>query len=333
MRKNLFGSFSFASVLVATALVGFDTQIAMACSGGGASSSGVSHGSSLGSRSVTVCVGSSGGSAGSSSTQTITKTVRVKVAEKPKPPPPKAKPKAKVVAHPAPKPEAVPVQVSCPSAGVMASMPRSADAAERWVESICSPAPKTVSAPKPAPKVSAKSRYETKTITETITIETPGFSYTDNDAVQFYPNALRAIMTPDKVLAIGAAASFSSNPTAHYGSSTVLGKQAQVHFVPQQSGWSFSDGVSKSGADTSRSFGTAGKYQAVAWVEYQVNYRLVGETTWQEVAGLLSVESNTLEVLVGASYLKADQKSQGALLVGEDCRFRSSAFGCELLGN
>jgi hypothetical protein len=140
-------------------------------------------------------------------------------------------------------------------------------------------------------------------------------------------------MTPDKVLAIGAAASFSSNPTAHYGSSTVLGKQAQVHFVPQQSGWSFSDGVSKSGADTSRSFGTAGKYQAVAWVEYQVNYRLVGETTWQEVAGLLSVESNTLEVLVGASYLKADQKSQGALLVGEDCRFRSSAFGCELLGN
>ena len=33
MRKNLVGSFSFASVLVATALVGFDAQLAMACSG------------------------------------------------------------------------------------------------------------------------------------------------------------------------------------------------------------------------------------------------------------------------------------------------------------
>jgi hypothetical protein len=329
MRKNLFGSFSFASVLIATALVGFDTQIAMACSGGGSSSSGVSHGSSMGSGSVTVCVGSSGGSAGSRSTQTITKTVTVKVPAKPKTPP---KSKPKVVSQPAPKPAAPPVQASCPSASAIASMPRSADAAERWVESICSPAPKTVSAPKPAPKptpkVSAKPKYETRTITETITIDTPGSSYAINDAAQFYPNPLRAVMTPNQVLAIGAVATFSSNPTRHYGSSSVLGRQAQVHFVPMQSGWSFSDRVSNSGADSSRSFEAAGSYQVQAWVEYQVSYRLVGETDWQEVAGALRVESNTLEVLVGALYLKGDQKSQGALLVGADCTSKSIAFGC-----
>jgi hypothetical protein len=136
------------------------------------------------------------------------------------------------------------------------------------------------------------------------------------------------MITPDKVLAIGALATFSSNPTAHYGSSSVLGSQAQVHFVPIQSGWSFSDGVSKSGADSTRSFEAAGSYQVLAWVDYRVRYRLVGETAWQEVAGALSVESNTLEVLVGASYLKGDQKSQGALLVGADCNSKSTSFGC-----
>jgi len=329
MRKNLFGSFGFASVLFATALVGFDAQVAMACSGGGSSGSGLSHGSSLGSGSVTVCVGSSGQSSGSSSTQTITKTVTVQVPVKKKPAPKKA---PTVKAQPAPKPVAAPAPVSCPSSAQLASMPRSADAAERWVGNVCSPPAKTTAAPKPAPKVSAKpnQQFETRTITETITIEIPGSSYSSNDQADFYPNQLKAVMAPDQVFGIGQPVSFSSNGAAHYGISQILGKQAQVHFVPIGSGWFFSDGVTRSGADTSHAFQTAGKHQVQAWVKYEVSYRLLGETNWQPIAGELIVDSNVLEVLVGALYLKGDESGQGALLVGSDCLEKTNAFGCRI---
>lgn len=328
MRKNLVGPFSFASVLVATALVGFDTQLAMACSAGG-SGSGLSHGSSLGSGSVTVCVGSSTGSSGSSWTQTTTKTVIVKVPKKKKSTPKKS---SNVAAKPVAKPTPAIKPVSCPSSAQLSSMPRSADAAERWVAGVCSPAAKVAVAPKPVAKISAKpkQRFKTRTITETITFDSPGYSYSSSDEAEFYPNPLKASMAPGNILGIGQLASFSSNPSSHYGVSQILGKQAQVHFVPVQSGWSFSDGSTGVGADTSRSFQAAGKYQARAWVSYQLSYRLLGETSWQEVAGQLTVDSNTLEVLVGAMYLKGDQESQGMLLVGEDCSGRANAFGCSL---
>jgi hypothetical protein len=336
MTKNIFGNLGLTSVLIATALVGFDAQLAMACSRG-SGGSGLSHGSSLGSGSVTVCVGSSGGSSGSTSTQTVTKTVRVKVPVKTKKAPaPKKTPK--VTSKPAPKIVAAPVVVSCPSPSRLASMPRSADAAERWVSGICSPASsaptaakpaqEAASKPKPKPKPRPKERYQLRTITEVINIETPGSYFATNDAVDFYPNPLKAFVAPESVLGIGQPASFSSNAHSHFGISQVLGRQAQVNFVPLASGWIFSDGTALGGADASRSFSSAGKHQATAWVDYEVSYRLLGETSWEPVAGQLRVNSDTLEILVGALFLKGDEASQGALLVGDDCRARANSFGC-----
>lgn len=333
MNTNLFGSFSLASIFLATTLIGFDAQVATACSGGSSSSQGISHGSSLGSGSVTVCVGSGSTSPGTSTTQTITKTVTVQVPAKTQSTPKKAaqpapKPK-EVVAKSAPKPVVPVAAVSCPSAAQLASMPRSADAAERWAQSLCSPAPAAKSVSKPAPKpTKAATKTKTTTITETITIELPGSSSSSADAVTFYPNPLLASVFPDKVLSIGQSAVFSSNPSAHYGVANVLGRQAQVHFVPVERGWTFSDGKEGVGADFTKSFSSAGKYQAVAYVNYLVSYRLLGESNWQPVSGSLLVESNTLEVMVGASNLKGDQASQGALLVGEGCRPGEESFGC-----
>ena len=326
MRKIQQASFGVVSILVAAALVGFDSQIATACSGGGSSSSGLSHGSKMGSGSVTVCVGSSSSSPGSTSTQTITKTVTVPVPPKPKPAPKSApKPAAKPVATSAPKP--VVTQSSCPSASQLSSMPRSADAAERWVESVCSPAPKVISAPKPAPKPALKTR--TFTITETITIDTPGDFSSAADYVDFSPNPLVASVFPAKILSIGQLAKFSSNPSSHFGSAIVLGRQAEVHFVPGASSWKFSDGSSLAGVDTQKAFKSAGKYQVQAFVEYQVSYRLLGESAWEAIEGTLLIESNTLEIAVGAFNFKADRGSQGALLVGADCTGRAGAFGCD----
>jgi hypothetical protein len=326
MRKIQQASFGVVSIFVAAALVGFDSQIATACSGGGSSSSGLSHGSKMGSGSVTVCVGSSSSSPGSTTTQTITKTVTVPVLPKPKPAPKSApKPAAKPVATSAPKP--VVAQVSCPSASQLSSMPRSADAAERWVESVCSPAPKVISAPKPAPKPALKTR--TFTITETITIDTPGDFSSAADYVDFSPNPLVASVFPAKILSIGQLAKFSSNPSSHFGSAIVLGRQAEVHFVPGASSWKFSDGSSLAGVDTQKAFKSAGKYQVQAFVEYQVSYRLLGESAWEAIEGTLLIESNTLEIAVGAFNFKADRGSQGALLVGADCTGRAGAFGCD----
>lgn len=322
MRAIQQASFGLASVLIAAALVSFDSSFAMACSSG-SSSSGLSHGSKIGSGSVTVCVGSSTSSPGSSTTQTITKTVTVPVPPKPKPAiKPAAKPKSMI----APKP--VIEVVSCPSASQMASMPRSADAAERWVESICSPAPRVVAAPKPAAKQLANTK--TMTVTETITVDAPGNFYSAADAVEFEPNPLVAAVFPAKVLSRGQVAKFSSNPSSHFGSGIVLGRQAEVHFVPVRSSWAFSDGAVADGADTQRDFKTAGKYQIRAFVEYSVSYRLVGESAWQLVDGSLLIESNMLEVVVGAFGLKADQSTQGVLLVGADCVGRTGAFGCDI---
>jgi hypothetical protein len=326
MRKIQQASFGVVSILVAAALVGFDSQIATACSGGGSSSSGLSHGSKMGSGSVTVCVGSSSSSPGSTTTQTITKTVTVPVLPKPKPAPKSApKPAAKPVATSAPKP--VVAQVSCPSASQLSSMPRSADAAERWVESVCSPAPKVIAAPKPAPKPALKTR--TFTITETITIDTPGDFSSAADYVDFSPNPLVASVFPAKILSIGQLAKFSSNPSSHFGSAIVLGRQAEVHFVPGASSWKFSDGSSLAGVGTQKAFKSAGKYQVQAFVEYQVSYRLLGESAWEAIEGTLLIESNTLEIAVGAFNFKADRGSQGALLVGADCTGRAGAFGCD----
>jgi hypothetical protein len=334
MRKLQQASFGLASFFVAAALVGFDTTLAMACSSG-SSSSGLSHGSKMGSGSVTVCVGTSTSSPKSSSTQTITKTVTVQV-------PPKSKPAKKPVAKPAKKPVAKPSSVSapkpvveavsCPSASQKASMPKSADAAERWVQSVCSPAPKVAAAPKSTPKPSSNPtpKTKTKTITETIIVDVPGNYYSAADAVEFQPNPLIAAVFPAKVLSLGQLAKFSSNPSSHFGSGIVLGRQAEVHFVPVRSSWRFSDGSVAYGADTQRQFKTAGKYQIRAFAEYSASYRLVGESGWQAVDGTLLIESNLLEVVVGGSGSRADQSTQGVLLVGADCSGRTGVFGCDI---
>ena len=324
MRKIQQVSFGLASLLVAVALVSFDTSLAMACSSS-SSSSGLSHGSKIGSGSVTVCVGSSTSSPGSSTKQTISKTVTIPVAPKPKPAPkPASKPVAKPSISIAPKPAVK--EVSCPSASQMASMPRSAEAAERWVQSICSPAPKVVASPKPAAKPAPKTK--TMIITETITVDVPGESNSAADSVEFKPNPLVASVFPAKTLSRGQVAKFSSNPSSHFGSGIVLGRKAEVHFVPVRSSWKFSDGVVAAGADTQREFKVAGKFQIRALVEYSVSYRLVGEIAWQFVDGSLLIESNTLEVVVGAFGFKDDQSNQGALLVGADCLGRTGVFGC-----
>ena len=275
-----------SSLLITSALVFVEAPVAMACSTGGSGSSGVSHGSAMHSGSVTVCVG----------VQTTTPAVTTPTAPKP----------ASGITI---KPVAKPV---CPTAAQRKQMPKSPDAAERWVKSVCNPSRPTAAKPASPPPVSF----------------TPAATNFASAAVSFSPNPLKATVYPASQLPAGEAFTFSSNPSLHYGSQLVLGRQAEVQFSPAGLGWQFSDGTRIQGVEIKRTFEQAGKYQAWAIASYFVSYRVVGETAWQAVAGQISVLSNVLDLDVSIKIPTVPPKPPKLLLVGGDCSTNPKSWGC-----
>lgn len=278
---------TISSLLITSALVFVEAPIAMACSTGGAGSSGVSHGSAMHSGSVTVCVG----------VQTITPAIAA---------PPAPKPPSGISVKPVAKPV-------CPTAAQRKQMPKSPDAADRWIKSVCAPPVKTASKP-PAPQAPVNI--------------TPVASNFSSAAVSFSPNPLSANVTPGASLVAGDSATFSSNPSLHYGSQMILGRQAEVQFTPAWLGWQFSDASRVQGVDVRRSFEQAGKYQAWAIANYFVSYRVVGESAWQPVAGQISVLSNVLDLDVSVKIPAIPPKPPKLLLVGGDCSNNPQSWGC-----
>ena len=274
---------TFSSLLITSALVLVEAPVAMACSTGGTGSSGVSHGSAMHSGSVTVCVG----------VQTTTPAVNTPTAPKP----------ASGITI---KPVAKPV---CPTAAQRKQMPKSPDAAERWVKSVCNPSPSSASKPASPPPVSF----------------TPAATSFASAAVSFSPNPLKASVYPASQLPAGETFTFGANPSLHYGSQVILGRQAEVQFSPAGLGWQFSDGTRIQGVEVKRSFEQTGKYQAWAIANYFVSYRVVGETAWQAVAGQISVLSNVLDLDVSVKIPAVPPK---LLLVGGECSANPKSWGC-----
>ena len=188
-------------------------------------------------------------------------------------------------------------------------MPKSPDAAERWVKSVCAPSKPTASKPGSPPPVSFP----------------PAASSFASAAVSFSPNPLKASVYPASQLPAGETFTFGANPSLHYGSQVVLGRQAEVQFSPAGLGWQFSDGTRIQGVEIKRSFEQTGKYQAWAIANYFVSYRVVGETAWQAVAGQISVLSNVLDLDVSVKLPAVPPK---LLLVGGECSANPKSWGC-----
>lgn len=277
---------TFSSLLITSALVFVEAPVAMACSTGGSGISGVSHGSAMHSGSVTVCVG----------VQTTTPTVTT---------PTTPKPASGITIKPVAKPV-------CPTAAQRKQMPKSPDAAERWVKSVCNPSPSSASKPASPPPVSF----------------TPAASSFASAAVSFSPNPLKATVYPAPQLPAGETFTFSANPSLHYGSQVILGRQAEVQFSPAGLGWQFSDGTRIQGVEIERSFEQTGKYQAWAIANYFVSYRVVGETAWQAVAGQISVLSNVLDLDVSIKIPAVPPIPPRLLLVGGECSANPKSWGC-----
>ncbi len=263
----------------------------MACSPDAASASGVTHGSAMYSGSVTVCVGM----------QTTY-------------PPPQApatapKPSTGIVVKPVPKP------TPCPTAAQKKQMPKSANAAERWVLSLCGPPAKPVAKPvapvKPDP----------------VTL-TPVATTYNSASVSFSPNPLRATVYPGAQFTAGDSLIFISNPSLHFGSQLVLGRQAEVQFSPAWLGWQFSDGPRLQGVEIKRSFDSAGKYQAWAIANYFVSYRIIGESAWVAVPGQISVLSNVIDLDASVKIPQVAPSPKKSLLVGGFCTQSPSSWGC-----
>ena len=281
----------FSSLFIASALVFLEAPVAIACSPAAASASGVSHGSTIYSGSVTVCVGMQ-------STNPA-----------PQNPATAPKPSSGITIKPVPKP------APCPTAAQRKQMPRSADAAERWVKSLCGSPAKPVAKPaapvKPAP----------------VTL-TPVATTYNSAAVSFSPNPLRATVYPAAQFAAGDTLSFGSNPSLHYGSQLVLGRQAEVQFSPAWLGWQFSDGSRLQGVDTKRSFDSVGRYQAWAIANYFVSYRIIGESAWVAVPGQISVLSNVIDLDATQKIPQVTPSPKKPLLVGGYCSQSPSSWGC-----
>jgi hypothetical protein len=117
-------SVAFSSLLIASALVFVEAPVALACSAGGAGSSGVSHGSAMHPGSVTVCVG----------VQETTPAATIPAG--PKPP-------TGIINKPVPRPV-------CPTAAQRKQIPSSPDAAERWIKAVCAPSKPLTTRPVPS---------------------------------------------------------------------------------------------------------------------------------------------------------------------------------------
>jgi hypothetical protein len=285
----------FSSLLVTTAVLFFDSPVAMACSPNTPVGSGVSHGSTIYSGSVTVCVG-----------------VQVTTSQPPVTSPTPPKPGGGIILKPVTRPTV------CPSAEQKKLMPKSPDAAERWIKSICASSVKPPIVSKPA----------IPTPPRPVTL-TPVSTTYNSAAVSFSPNSLRAKVHPSANLNAGEVAVFSANPSLHYRKQQVLGRQAEVLFTPAWLGWQFSDGPRIQGIDVDRAFETAGKYEAWAIANYFVSYRILGESAWRAVPGQISVLSNVIKIEVKVSPVVTPSADPKLLLVGEDCSSNARGWGCD----
>jgi PKD repeat protein len=123
---------------------------------------------------------------------------------------------------------------------------------------------------------------------------------------------------------------FSADATTHYRSATLLGKAAEVKFVPAIVTWHFGDGFSASAQSLEHRFSQPGTYAVTVRVTYTASYRIVGATDWVS-GGDLSV-SNQI-------WLSVNQSNQGPqapktslpkkfVLVANNCIVREREIGC-----
>ncbi|WP_241533902.1 hypothetical protein [Clavibacter michiganensis] len=155
------------------------------------------------------------------------------------------------------------------------------------------------------------------------------------DVAQFVPRDASIRSQPNGWAIVGAPVNLFTDATPQVGGGTLLGRPAQVRFVPVSFTWDHGDGTSTTvvgpGAswrqlgqqaftptDTSHVYPSIGDRQVSLTIGYSPSYRFDGGA-WQQIPGTLPVQVGpvTIHVLQGST-----------VLVGGACGTRTAGPGC-----
>ncbi|MFT2751786.1 hypothetical protein [Clavibacter sp. Sh2088] len=162
---------------------------------------------------------------------------------------------------------------------------------------------------------------------------TPGVSLAD--VAQFVPRSASIRSQPNGWALVGAPVNFLTDATAQVVDGTLLGRPAQVRFVPVSFTWDHGDGTTSTTAgpgaswkqlgqqdftstDTSHTYPSIGDRRVAVTIAYSPSYRFDGGG-WQQIPG-------TLPVVIGPVTIHVLQGS--TVLVGGACGTRNAGPGC-----
>jgi hypothetical protein len=162
---------------------------------------------------------------------------------------------------------------------------------------------------------------------------TPGVSLAD--VAQFVPRSASIRSQPNGWALVGAPVNLFTDATAQVVDGTLLGRPAQVRFVPVSFTWDHGDGTVSTTAgpgaswkqlgqqdftstDTSHAYPSIGDRRVAVTIAYSPSYRFDGGG-WQQVPG-------TLPVVIGPVTIHVLQGS--TVLVGGVCGTRNAGPGC-----
>ncbi|CAQ01306.1 putative secreted protein [Clavibacter sepedonicus] len=162
---------------------------------------------------------------------------------------------------------------------------------------------------------------------------TPGVSLAD--VAQFVPRDASIRSQPNGWAIVGAPVNLFTDATTQVVGGTLLGRPAQVRFVPVSFTWDHGDGTSSTvegpgsswkalgqqdstATDTSHVYPSVGVRQVTLTIAYSPSYRFDGGG-WQQIPGTLPVQVGpvTIRVLQGST-----------VLVGGACGTRDAGPGC-----
>jgi hypothetical protein len=162
-----------------------------------------------------------------------------------------------------------------------------------------------------------------------------GPGVTLEDVAQFVPRSASIRSQPNGWALVGAPVNFLTDASAQVVDGTLLGRPAQVRFVPVSFTWDHGDGTATTvegpgaswkqlgqqdftSTDTSHVYGSVGDRQISLTIAYAPSYRFDGGG-WQRIPG-------TLPVLVGPVVIHVLQGS--TVLVGGACGSAHAGPGC-----
>lgn len=166
--------------------------------------------------------------------------------------------------------------------------------------------------------------------------EAPGIpTITVRDIATFVPTPGRQQMEPDGWAVAGLDTNFYAITGTHVVTGTLLGRSADVRFIPTSYRWAYGDGATATKATkggtwaalgipefeptpTSHVYDELGDYTITLSIVFAAEYRFAGGA-WRPVIGTITLPANDLHIRVG---------SAKTVLVEHDCLANPAGPGC-----